>query len=346
MALRYDISPIRAQRTDDGYIKDTPVITRTGVFPYRNPDGSTRYELRLPEEVFHADSLATLEGIPITNGHPGRVTSKTAKMHGIGTVLSIGRQDGDNLIADIVIHSPDTVEAGNKELSCGYACDLDETPGTWNGQHYDAIQRNIRHNHLAVVGKGRAGNARLNLDAADAAFFDGDKTMTKLRLDNGIEYDAAPEVIQAYVKLKQDSADAVAAKDKAEAERDAANATLADLQAKQPEIEAAARADGIAYAGLLATAKEHDVEIKADAADGEIKAAIIGKLRGDAFDLAGKSADYINAAFDMALADAKGKAQAAAKQRADMSDQPNQQASGSLSAAAARQQMINGKQEQ
>ena len=41
--------------------------------------------------------------------------------------------------------------AGLKELSLGYNLDLDETPGEWEGQPYDAVQRNIVINHLALV---------------------------------------------------------------------------------------------------------------------------------------------------------------------------------------------------
>ena len=51
-----------------------------------------------------------------------------------------------------------------RELSCGYNLRLDETPGVWEGQPYDAIQRDIEINHLALVDKARAGEqARLNL---------------------------------------------------------------------------------------------------------------------------------------------------------------------------------------
>lgn len=226
MAIRYDRAPIKAKRTDEGFIKDTPVLTRTGVFVYRNADGSERREYRPPEEVFKADSLALYAGIPITNGHPGKVTSANAANHTIGAVLTPARQDGDNLIADIVIHNVEAVNAGNKELSVGYELDLDETPGiTPNGERYDAVQRNIIPNHLAIVSRGRAGNARLNMDGDEEAVInDGSVVMTKLRLDNGIEYDAAPEVIQAYNKLKQDQAETVAAKDKAEARADSAEA--------------------------------------------------------------------------------------------------------------------------
>jgi hypothetical protein len=50
------------------------------------------------------------------------------------------------------------VEGGKRELSNGYASLIDFTPGeTVNGQHYDAVQRQIRGNHVAVVDKGRAG---------------------------------------------------------------------------------------------------------------------------------------------------------------------------------------------
>ena len=59
---------------------------------------------------------------------------------------------------------------GLKELSLGYNLTLDETPGEWNGQHYDAIQRDIRINHLALGREARAGEqARLNIDGRDPA---------------------------------------------------------------------------------------------------------------------------------------------------------------------------------
>jgi hypothetical protein len=35
-----------------------------------------------------------------------------------------------------------------------------------NGERYDAIQKNIVGNHLAIVDRGRAGSARVRMDAA------------------------------------------------------------------------------------------------------------------------------------------------------------------------------------
>ena len=176
-----------------------------GILEYRNSDRSTRREFRPPEEAFSADSLGTLRGKPVTIGHPGLVTSVTmAKANAIGTILTEGKQDGDNIRADLVIYNLDTK---GRELSCGYSVDLEETPGEYQGQKYDAIQRDIRYNHVAVVPKGRAGSvARLNMDGNEI-YEDEEEInkMPKIRLDNGIEYDASQEVIVAFDKLKADS---------------------------------------------------------------------------------------------------------------------------------------------
>lgn len=49
------------------------------------------------------------------------------------------------------------IRHGKVELSPGYRCKYELTPGVWNGQQYDAIQRQIRANHLALVTEGRTG---------------------------------------------------------------------------------------------------------------------------------------------------------------------------------------------
>lgn len=339
MSIRYDRSPVKATKNEDGFIYDTPILTRTGVFVYLNPDGSERREYRPPEEVFHADSLQGYKGLPITNGHPGLVTSANAANHTIGAVLGEARQDGNNLIADIVIHNPAAVNAGNKELSVGYKLDLDETPGiSPDGERYDAVQRNIRPNHLAIVKKGRAGVARLNMDG-DAVFNDKDVTMSKMRLDNGIEYDAAPEVIQAYNKLKQDAADSEAAKAKEQARADAAEADLKKLQSELPQMKQDALVAARSRVELEAVANTHQVEFNADSADRAIKEGVIKVIRGDSVSFDGKSDDYVQAAYDFALqshAEAQ-KADAVAKQRQDMADKSQPE----VSAEAARAKYIN-----
>lgn len=153
--------------TNEGYLIDHPIVTTCGIFEYTKPDGTIRRELRLPEEVFSPASLASYKGKPIIITHDaGLVDKNTVTEEIIGTILSEGYRDGDNVRAEIVIHDTDTMkECGLRELSLGYNLTLDETPGEWNGEPYDAVQRNIKINHLALVGSARAGeNARLNID--------------------------------------------------------------------------------------------------------------------------------------------------------------------------------------
>lgn len=303
--IRYDTVTIHAQKTDEGFIRDKPVIGRTGVLVYRNADGSERREYRPPEEAFDKDSLASLKGKPITIGHQGMVTSQNAaSIRPIGTVLSAGRADGDTITADVVLYSLPT---SARELSCGYNLDLDETPGTTPaGEPYDAVQRHIRYNHVAVVPKGRAGIARLNMDGdqePEAETNEGSTKMEKIRLDNGLEYEAAPEVAVHVAKLEQDKAAQKAELDKLQAKYDAAlddNKKLKE-EAVKGRDEAKKHFDEAVAARVMMLKKADAFKIeKADSMDDmAIKKAIIKKVRGDSFDLEGKSDDYINAAYDM-----------------------------------------------
>ena len=86
----------------------------------------------------------SLKGKPITIGHKGVVNSQNIDaLHPVGTVLSEGRKDDNNIVADIILY---TLPTEDRELSCGYTLDLDETSGvTPDGEHYDAVQRNIRY---------------------------------------------------------------------------------------------------------------------------------------------------------------------------------------------------------
>ena len=154
--------------TEEGYLVDHPIVTSVGIFVYHNPDGTERRELRLPEEVFAAKSLASYKGKPVIITHEaGYVDTENVQEEHVGTILSEGYQDGNDVRAEIIIHDMDTVRGiGLRELSLGYNLRLEETPGVWEGQPYDAIQRDIEINHLALVEKARAGEqARLNIDS-------------------------------------------------------------------------------------------------------------------------------------------------------------------------------------
>jgi hypothetical protein len=303
---RFDYSEFTAKKTDEGFLIDSPIIARTGIQEYTRADGSKVRELRLPEEVFNSDSLESMKAKPITVDHPqsGKVSSQSAHRVTVGTMLTAGRQDGEAVRADIVIHSPDTI-GDRRELSLGYSCVLDETPGEWNGQKYDAIQREIKINHLSVVKKGRAGIARLNLDSNEEITNQTEQkpmSQTKVKLDNGLEYDAAPEVSAELAKLRADvleSAKKLDAIPKLEAERDILQARIDAHANELVKAKEQGRLDTLSRLTLEATAEKFKVDHK-DRTDREVKEAVIKAVRKDA-DLGDKSEIYIDAAFDMAI---------------------------------------------
>jgi hypothetical protein len=315
-ANRYDRAQIKATRTDEGYLIDTPVLGRIGIQTYRNADGSIRKEFRPPEEVFKADSLASFAGKPITDEHPSEpVTAKNAKKLSIGNIQGEAKQDGDNVIASIIIHDAEAIDkamkGGKKELSLGYKVDLEETPGEWNGEKYDAIQRNIRVNHLAIVPKGRAGNARLNLDRSDAVNLDllemqMSDNLGRIRLDSGLEYQAAPEVIHEFEKTRADKQTAQTRADELQKQLDKVTGERDTLKAETDKIEQIkkdaidqARAEVKARADLEKAVETFKIDCT-DKTDRQIREAVIKSVRADA-DLEGKSDEYVTAAFDMAV---------------------------------------------
>lgn len=196
MEQRFDSIPLSdTYFTPEGYLIDNPILTRVGIFEYHNPDGTIRRELRLPEEVFAAESLASYKGKPVILTHEaGLVDVENVQQEHIGTTLSEGIQDGDNVRAQIVIHDAESLDYGLRELSLGYTQTPDETPGVWNGQPYDAIQRNIQINHLALVEKARAGEqARLNIDGEEQ----GGNQMSKARKD-GLTPEEITRLVEEY----------------------------------------------------------------------------------------------------------------------------------------------------
>lgn len=162
-------------RLGSGAIRLDAAVTRVGVLTYS--DGTDTWgELKLPQEVFAPDSLATLPGVPVTQGHPAELVSpdtwsEVARGH-VADAVRPERSTG-LVVAPVVVADADTIAAVERgdlvEVSAGYTCDLEPIAGTFDGVPYRAVQRNIRFNHIALgpQGWGRAGaDVRLRLNGA------------------------------------------------------------------------------------------------------------------------------------------------------------------------------------
>ena len=124
-------------------------------------------------------------------------------------------------------------------------------------------------------------------------------TVVKIKLDNGIEYDAAPEVSVALDKLRSDASAAATKLEKLEAERDTLKARVDGIQSELDKAKEQGRADALARMKLEEVASKLKVD-HADKTDRQIKEAVIRTVRKDA-ELSDKSDVYIDAAFDMAV---------------------------------------------
>lgn len=166
-------------------IEDNPV-SKEGVFPYLGRQISPELEpdkiymvYRPREELTNPETIKSFNAVPFGDEHEmlgdgfTRYDDKPA-----GGVLYNVKADDGVLKGDIKIYSEslkDEISNGKKELSLGYLCDYELSRGVWNGQRYDAIQKNIRGNHIALVNKGRMG--------ADVRVYDKAITMDEMPCD-------------------------------------------------------------------------------------------------------------------------------------------------------------------
>ncbi len=302
------------QRTPQGGLRIDANLTRTGIFTYRDAGGKEVREYRSPEEVFKADSLQTLHLAPIVIGHPAMVGPDNWQRHSVGTIGEDVRADGKFIVAKAVVQDRKTIDGIEAkrlcELSCGYEVDLVHTPGvTPEGEHYDALQTNIRYNHVGIgpAGWGRAGGeVRLRLDGnGDVVLPDADPVVPTVPGMLTAEQEKA-RADKAEADLKTATARAEKLEGERDAEKtraDAADKARTDAAVDVPALVAARSTLEMSARKVLGS--DAVLTVKGDGikttdrpmTDNEIVIAVIAK--GDpTFKVDGRSADYLSARFD------------------------------------------------
>jgi hypothetical protein len=166
------IEPLQLNDADvrfsgDGYLVANARIARTGIQEYKGfelgyPHLDTVKVYRPESEVFHRDSLRSWAHRPVTNDHPSdKVTSSNWKKVAVGQTDGHIARDGQFIRVPMVVMDQETIDSwkkGKKQLSGGYQADLVWKKGkTKDGEMYDAVQKTIRGNHVAIVDKARGG---------------------------------------------------------------------------------------------------------------------------------------------------------------------------------------------
>lgn len=178
-----DVAPVRVRRFDAGELGAGPVrmpngwlrcqgkIARAGIQLYDAPDGKVRRELREPAVVFDPAAMRSFVQVPLTNTHPPvMLTAENTRMFAVGSAGDTFERVDDWMVGSLMITDATAiaaVESGRVQLSAGYECTLDETPGVHPEYGpYDARQLDVKGNHIAIVDEARAGpEARLKLDS-------------------------------------------------------------------------------------------------------------------------------------------------------------------------------------
>jgi len=322
---------------DTGYLDAEVYPTKAGVFLYLNKDGTTRRELRPKELIHDPEIMVTLENQPHTNSHPpGLLNSRNTKQYQTGVVY--GKHDiapdGIHTRARVRVYDEAAIrdiESGKEQVSCGYSCRIDNTPGVHpEFGPYDAIQtRPFKYNHLASEWRGRAGaGAAIKRDSDESEYrFDAVEIdpsdiptqtkkdhkqekpkMAQIRIDGrDIEVSEAAE-IAVNSKFKADAEAIDKAQKQAVAEKARADQAQAKLDEAQEKIKGLEAIDHDARIDAAIEQREQfkpilgkDYVFKGKS-DLQVKKDVIAKLRPEA-KLDGQSEAYIQARLDSALED-------------------------------------------
>ncbi len=239
--------------TDDGYLVAEPRVARTGIQIYKGwevgrPDLGEVRVYRPAEEVFDTKAMASLAHRTITLEHPDtRVDSSNWKKLSIGHSSEPVARDGDFIRVPLVVMDAAAVEAaqsGKSQLSVGYAAKLKWQSGQApDGQLYDAMQTEIRANHIALVSAARGGD---KLKIGDGKR-NGSHQQRRWKMDRTMNLDGVSiELEDRDAQILQRYLDAQEKKVKDQnGEVDALKAQIAELQAKLAEaMKRAGTTDG------------------------------------------------------------------------------------------------------
>lgn len=151
-------------------------LAKEGVYTYVDGDRTWR-EFVPMSTLTNPAWLDSLRLAPVTLNHPVRpVNRDNARQLAVGSIGETVVRLQDMIGSSITIWDGLAIDAAmttHREVSLGYECDLDPTPGTWHGIAYDSVQVARRANHVALVDRGRHGpDVRVQTDGADADYDD------------------------------------------------------------------------------------------------------------------------------------------------------------------------------
>lgn len=211
---------------DNGHlIVDSTIITKAAVNPYYGNEIPNYEELGLiPDKIYNLlrDPVELKKGMQtfgekqLLLKHIFVSADDPQKDSIAGTIGSNFEMVGDDVKGSLTVWDQkaiNLIESGKlAELSASYFYDPDMTAGSFNGEPYDGIMRNIRGNHVALVERGRIGRdalvadalpklMELNMKLKKGALAKINATLkTKLAMDADIPNEVLKQIIEEVVE--------------------------------------------------------------------------------------------------------------------------------------------------
>ncbi|MBT2603749.1 DUF2213 domain-containing protein [Bacillus sp. ISL-53] len=303
--------------TQEGYLTVTVPITRPGVFPYQRQDGTIQMEAKLPDEIFSDRTIRSAKSKPVTDDHPNEpVTIKNFSRYSKGLSHTDASVKNLKLYVSMTITDEALIQKirdGKREISIGFLSDVVAEQGSYNGESYQFVQRNLEINHIAIVDQGRAGPEvaiRNDSDAWQIEDKGGNTNMAKYTIDSK-EYEV-DSAVKSFLDAQQARLDAANLKakdfDSLQGRFDAQEVKLKDTEKELEDV----KKNQLSADQLDAKVQERVILVSGaqtllgdsfdftGKTDREIKEAVIQKTKPD-FKGDGKSDDYINAFYDASV---------------------------------------------
>jgi 8-oxo-dGTP pyrophosphatase MutT (NUDIX family) len=169
-AIALDRSTVRRIDQDGHLFVEMTPISKANICPYYGREIPDYDKLGLdPEKTYRlyrdADELAkaaaSFAGKPLMLCHIPVSADEHPREDVVGAVGDEVEFNAPYLMAPLSIWDGEAIALINsgeqKELSSAYRYRADMTPGTFQGESYDGVMRDISGNHVALVKEGRAG---------------------------------------------------------------------------------------------------------------------------------------------------------------------------------------------
>lgn len=210
------------------YVEKRP-ISKVGVFDYLGSsigaeDPDRIYKVYRPaEELSSQDTIESFKLVPWIDDHEMLGTDGTpAEDKGIqGTTGEDIYFENDTLFGNLKVYSnslKNRIEKGKKELSLGYRCKYKFESGVFDGEKYDAIQTELRGNHIATVENGRMGKEVAVCDSAIVTFDYNDITTGEIPTMNDELLKALEEMMKPIMEKINELSEKIDSKEVVEEE--------------------------------------------------------------------------------------------------------------------------------